>query len=325
MSTRVEDYLYDLPEELIASRPLPRRDDSRMMVLSRSARTWEHRTFRELPDFLQPGDLAVLNNSRVLRARLPGPEGKGEVLLAEPLGDHRWLCLVKPGRKWPIGAEHPVAGTTARVLEVLPGGERILQFGETPDLEKYGQVPLPPYLRREADEQDAERYQTVYADPGGSVAAPTAGLHFTPEILARLPHAFLTLHVGLGTFQPVKCEDVADHTMHEENYVLPPETCGAINQADRVLAVGTTVTRVLESQPDGPLRPVAGRTGIFLHPPYRFRHVDLLLTNFHLPGSTLIMLVSALAGREFTLAAYAEAVRQRYRFFSYGDCMLILP
>lgn len=317
------DYHYELPPELIAKYPLAQRDGSRMLVVRRGAGTWEHRMFRELPDFLEPGDLAVLNNSRVVRARIP--VGNGEVFLAEPRADGSWVCLVRPGRKWPLGSEHSVANTRAKVLEVLPGGERILSFDQAPDLEHYGTVPLPPYLGRAAEATDEDRYQTVYAEPEGSVAAPTAGLHFTPEMLERIPHAFLTLHVGLGTFAPVKCPDITAHTMHEERYILPPSTVDAIATARRVLAVGTTVTRVLESQPAGVLHPAEGKTSLFIYPPYSFKHVDLLLTNFHLPGSTLLMLVSALMGRELILAAYAEAVRQRYRFFSYGDCMLLLP
>jgi S-adenosylmethionine:tRNA ribosyltransferase-isomerase len=323
---RLSDYEYDLPEELIARYPLAKRDASRMMVLHRGSQTITHANFCDLPDFLQPGDLAVLNNSRVIRARiLCGASGSDEVLLAEPMGDLRWLCLVRPGRRWKIHSEHPVAGTMAKVVEILPSGERVLHFAEAPDLEKYGSIPLPPYLRRAAEKEDDTRYQTVYAEPEGSVAAPTAGLHFTPEMLAKIPHSFLTLHVGLGTFTPIKTDLVSDHRMHEERYELPEETVRSISSARRTLAVGTTVTRVLESQPPGDLRPCAGRTDLMIRPPFEFRHVDLLLTNFHLPGSTLILLVSALAGRDFVLSAYREAVRERYRFFSYGDCMLILP
>ena len=278
------DYHYDLPPELIATHPLPERDGSRMLVLRRSAGTWEHRTFRELPEFLEPGDLAVLNNSRVVRARLPC--GSGEVFLAEPLADGSWLCLVRPGRKWPVGAERPVAGTRARVLEVRPGGERILAFDNPPDLTQYGTVPLPPYLGRAPEPEDEVRYQTVFAETEGSVAAPTAGLHFTADLLERLPHAFVTLHVGLGTFAPLKEDNLASQTLHEERYVLSEETARAVRAARRVLAVGTTVTRVLESQPAGPLQAAEGRTQLFIHPPYDFKQVDLLLTNFHLPESS---------------------------------------
>lgn len=323
---RLSDYHYELPAELIADRPLPCRDGSRMLVLRRSTQEITHAHFRELPSFLEPGDLAVLNNSRVIRARIPcGPSGRDEVFLAEPLGDLRWLCLVRPGRRWKPGSIHPVAGTTAKVLEILPGGERILEFASPPDLEKHGTIPLPPYMHREATDEDEARYQTVYADPGGSVAAPTAGLHFTEEMLSRIPHTFLTLHVGLGTFAPIKTDRISDHIMHEERYDLPQEAVRRIGEAGRVLAVGTTVTRVLESQPPGCLTANSGRTDLMIRPPFHFKHVDMLLTNFHLPGSTLMLLVSALAGREFILSAYREAVREKYRFFSYGDCMLILP
>lgn len=324
MSQALSDYDYHLPEELIAKEPLPNRSDSRMLVLDRKRQTIEHRMFREFPDFFAPGDLAVLNNSRVIRARLPGPFPNSEIFLAEQLSPGRWLCLVRPGKKWKLGDCFSIFGSTVKVEDILPGGERVLQFDPMPDLNVYGSVPLPPYLGREANEKDVTRYQNVFAERDGSVAAPTAGLHFTEEILERIPHVFATLHVGLGTFQPVKTEDVSEHHMHSERYELSEATADAINNAQRVTAVGTTVVRVLESQPDGPLHPVSGSTSIFIHPPYQFRKVDRLLTNFHLPKSTLLMLVSAMAGREFILHAYEQAVRERYRFFSYGDCMLIL-
>jgi len=324
MSSLVSDYDFPLPPELIASRPLPRRDASRMLVLHRASGVIEHRSFRDLPDYLQPGDLAVLNDSRVIKARLFSEDGRVEMLLLETREPRRWKSLVKPGRRMRVGASCAVAGTTARVIEVFPNGERLLEFETEPDLEHFGALPIPPYFKREADADDNERYQTVFARASGSVAAPTAGLHFTPEILARVPHAFLTLHVGIGTFQPVKAERIADHHMHEEHYAISPEAAEAINRASRLLAVGTTSARVLESQPPGPVQPHAGSTAIFLHPPKQLQRVGALLTNFHLPHSTLLMLVSAFAGREPILAAYAEAVKERYRFFSYGDCMLIL-
>lgn len=325
MSLRKEDFDYSLPEELIARHPLPKRDASRMMVLHCGKQRIEHSTFRELPRFLAPGDLAVLNNSRVIRARLPVPEENAEVFLIEPRSDLRWLCLVRPGRKWRIGSKHRVADQEVVVEEVLPGGERLLAFSHAPDWERFGSVPLPPYLKREATEEDVVRYQNVYARDPGSVAAPTAGLHFTGEMLGKIRHTFITLHVGLGTFQPVKVSDLSAHRMHEERYCLPPDAASEINRAERILAVGTTVTRVLESQPPGPLQPTSAQTRLFITPPHRFQHVDLLLTNFHLPQSTLLMLVCALGGMEFVLQAYAEAVREKYRFFSYGDCMLVLP
>ncbi len=324
MSELVSDYHFDLPEELIAHRPLPARDGARMLVLNRSTGKISHRMFRDFPSYLQPGDLAVLNNSRVIKARLFSDDHRIEMLLLEPVGDARWTALVKPGRKMRIGTICPVAGTTATVVDVLPDGERVLAFADEPDLDRYGAMPIPPYFNREADAEDTIRYQTVFAKSPGSVAAPTAGLHFTPDILAQVPHTFLTLHVGVGTFVPVKVERIEDHRMHEEHYEIDPTAAGAINSARRIVAVGTTSARVLESQPHGPIQPHAGSTAIFLHPPKTLQRVDILLTNFHLPQSTLLMLVSAFAGRNQILAAYAEAVGERYRFFSYGDCMLIL-
>ena len=323
MSGSVSDYHYDLPPELIANRPALRRDDSRMMVIHRKTGVIEHQTFRDFPSHLREGDLVTLNNSRVIKARLLAEPLGIEVFLLENLGDSRWKCLCKPGRKLRIGTRISIAGTSAEVLEILPGGERIMNFDSPPDLETHGHMPLPPYFKRAADSADDERYQTVYAKSPGSVAAPTAGLHFTPEILATIPHTFLTLHVGAGTFLPVKTDRLEDHEMHEESYSIPPETADSLQRARRIVAIGTTVTRVLESQPPGPIQPCSGATRIFIHPPYQFQHTGALLTNFHLPGSTLLMLVSAFAGRELIQAAYAEAIRERYRFFSYGDCMLL--
>jgi len=324
MSQLVSDYHFDLPEELIASRPLPARDGARMLVLHRDSGKIEHRAFRDFPSYLKPGDLAVLNNSRVIKARLFSEDGRVEMLLLEPLGHGRWKSLVRPGRKMRAGASCRVAATTARVVDVLPDGGRVLEFESEPDLERFGAMPIPPYFNRAADAEDDIRYQTVFAQTPGSVAAPTAGLHFTPEVLTRIPHSFLTLHVGAGTFVPVKAERIKDHVMHEEHYEISPEAAAAINAATRLAAIGTTSARVLESQPPGPVKPHAGSTAIFLHPPNTLHRVDVLLTNFHLPQSTLLMLVCAMAGREPVLAAYQEAVKERYRFFSYGDCMLIL-
>ena len=323
MSERVADYNFDLPGELIASRPLTERDASRMLVLHRSSGRIEHRSFRDLPDYLQPGDLVVLNNSKVIKARLFSEDHRIELLLIESLSPREWNCLVKPGRKMRPGFEFSVAGSNARVREILPDGSRILEFDSEPDLERFGRMPIPPYLKRAADEEDDARYQTVFADPVGSVAAPTAGLHFTPELLSRIPHARVTLHVGAGTFLPVKVDRVADHRMHSERYSIGDHAARAINEAARILAVGTTTARVLESQPAGPIAPRSASTSIFIHPPFSFRRVGALLTNFHLPRSTLLMLVCAFAGREVVLGAYLEAIRERYRFFSYGDCMLV--
>jgi S-adenosylmethionine:tRNA ribosyltransferase-isomerase len=323
MSGHISDYHYDLPPELIATTPTVRRDESRMLVLNRTSGKIEHRSFRDFPSYIGEGDIVALNDSRVIKARLLTDPPGIEIFLLENLGGTRWKCLVKPGRKLRPGTRVVIAGTTAEVVDVLPGGERIMQFDEAPDLEKHGHMPLPPYFKREAEKLDDERYQTVYANTPGSVAAPTAGLHFTPEILSRIPHTFLTLHVGAGTFLPVKTENITDHEMHEEVYSISAATASALNSAKRIVAIGTTATRVLESQPPGPIQPCEGRTRIFIHPPYEFQKTGALLTNFHLPESTLLMLVSALAGREAILNAYREAIKERYRFFSYGDCMLI--
>ncbi len=324
MSESLSDYDFALPTELIASRPPSARDGARMMVIDRAAGTLSHRMFTDFPGLVRPGDLVLLNDSRVIKARLFSADGTRELLLLEPHGGHRWTCLVKPGRRMRVGAEFSVADTTARVREVLPDGERVVEFASEPDLERHGSLPIPPYFNREADADDDVRYQTVFAHDAGSVAAPTAGLHFTPQILARLPHAFVTLHVGMGTFQPVKAERIEEHRMHRERYAIPGETARSANDASRLFCVGTTVTRVLESQIPGPIAACSGETAIFIRPPYAFRRAGALLTNFHLPKSTLLMLVSALAGRELILRAYAEAVRERYRFFSYGDCMAIV-
>ena len=280
--------------------------------------------FKDFAGFLESGDLVVFNNSKVIKARLLSEDARVEIFLLERVGDRTWKCLSRPGRKLRVGVRVPIAGTIAEVLEVLPGGERIFAFDEEPDLDVHGHLPLPPYFKRQADASDLERYQTVYANQPGSVAAPTAGLHFTPDILSSIPHAFLTLHVGAGTFLPVKTECIADHRMHEESYQISNAAASMINSAARVVAVGTIVARVLESQTAGPISETAGRTSIFIHPPYTFQHVGALLTNFHLPDSTLLMLVSAFAGREAVFTAYEEAIRERYRFYSYGDCMLII-
>lgn len=326
MNARLSDYDYLLPEELIAQHPLARREDSRMLVLHRESKTIEHRKFAELPQFLGPGDLAVLNNTRVIKARRFSDDGAIEFLFLEQLGPKRWRCLVKPGRKMRSGARTQLDGIEARVDEILPDGNRVLLLERELDLERGGVLPLPPYMRRAAERADDERYQTVFANVPGAVAAPTAGLHFTSDLLAILPHTFVTLHVGTGTFAPVKSEKLSEHQMHAERFSISEEAAAKINQAQRLLAVGTTTVRVLESaeRRDGKLLPQNGTTSLFLYPPHKIAHVDLLLTNFHLPRSTLLMLVSAFAGREFILEAYAEAIRERYRFYSYGDCMLIV-
>ena len=326
MSTKLSDYDYNLPDELIASRPLQERDQSRMMVLRRDTQTIEHRQFRDLTTFVEPGDLLVLNDTRVLAARKFSDDGAIEFLFLEKLGPSRWKCWVKPGRKMRVGAATTIDNVAARVEEITEEGERVLHLDRDIDVYSSGSMPLPPYIGRASDTDDESRYQTVFARERGAIAAPTAGLHFTPEILREIPHTFVTLHVGPGTFKPVHSENIAEHRMHEERFAISQEAADKINKAQRVIAVGTTSVRVLESvaQPDRLLGTTKGATNIFIYPPFQFRVVDALLTNFHLPRSTLLMLVSAFAGREFILKAYAEAIRERYRFYSYGDCMLIL-
>jgi len=324
VSHLVADYYYELPQELIASRPLARRDASRMLVLDRASGIISHRMFADFPEFLLPGDHVVLNNSRVIRARLLSPESHIEIFLLEPCGGRRWKCLTKPGKKTRAGAVIPVAGTEAQILEVLPDGGRIVEFAREPDLETYGQMPVPPYFNRESDDSDDERYQTVFAAVPGSVAAPTAGLHFTGDVLARIPHSFITLHVGAGTFRPVKTATIKDHIMHEERYEISSATAEAVNAASRIVAIGTTAARVLESRKEPRLAACSGRTDIFIHPPYEFHRTGALLTNFHLPCSTLLMLVCAFSNRELVMQAYHEAIAKGYRFYSYGDCMLVI-
>lgn len=338
MSLRTADYDFELPEHLIARRPPEHRPSARMLVLDRAAGTWEHRAFTDFPAYVRGGaDLAVLNDARVRPARVFANEGRLELLVVEtdPEEPARWVCLVKPGRRARPGATVRVGasvGTVETVLEARDGA-RVIRFDQAPDLEAEGTLPLPPYLDRlRADAADRERYQTVFAraEASRAIAAPTAGLHFTPAILAAVPHVFVTLDVGVGTFRPVKVEDVRDHRMHAERFEIPAGTADAVNatraRGGRLFAVGTTSLRVLAGcarDPAGNVLTQRGETNIFLHPPHPVTAVDALLTNFHLPRSTLLMLVSALAGREFVLAAYREAVRSGYRFFSYGDCMLV--
>jgi S-adenosylmethionine:tRNA ribosyltransferase-isomerase len=326
MTLRTSDFDYPLPERLIAVRPPERREDSRMMVVHRDEGRWEHRRFADFESFLRAGDLVVLNNTRVIPARIFSDDGRLELLLLEPLGALSWRCLVKPGRKMRMGAVITAGGVRGVVSEIYPDGDRRIDFESPLDVDRVGNLPLPPYFGRGADDTDRERYQTVYAKSDGSVAAPTAGLHFTEALLARIPHAFLTLHVGAGTFRPVQAENPEEHPMHSERYELPAETAALATEATRVIAVGTTTTRVLEScaMHRNLLTAGVGRTDLFIRPPYDFKIVDALLTNFHLPKSTLLMLVSALAGRELVMAAYEEAVREAYRFYSYGDCMLVV-
>jgi S-adenosylmethionine:tRNA ribosyltransferase-isomerase len=326
MSSKLSDYDYSLPEALIAKRPLPRRDESRMMVLHRESQTIEHRRFRDLKTFLRPGDLLVLNNTRVLAARRFSDDHAVEFLFLEKVGSARWKCLIKPGRKMRLGATTKIDNVTLRVEEILPDGERLVTLTEDVDLYARGSMPLPPYIGRESESMDDQRYQTVFAQTPGALAAPTAGLHFTPEILSEIPHAFVTLHVGTGTFRPVHSENIAEHRMHAESFSISEDAVAKIDNAKRIVAVGTTTVRVLEAarRENGKLVAQSGSTDLFIYPPHRFGHIDLLFTNFHLPRSTLLMLVSAFAGREFLLRAYDEAIHEGYRFYSYGDCMLIL-
>ena len=342
---RVADFDYDLPPGLIAQEALAERDASRLLVLDRATGALAHRTFRDLPDLLRPGDLLVVNRSRVLPARLLGRRpggGRAEVLLLRERTDGTWDALVRPARRLRPGATVEVADDLR--LRVEPGAigpeRRVrLLLPESADaraaLERHGHVPLPPYIRRADRPEDRERYQTVYAREAGSVAAPTAGLHFTPALLAALAErgierAEVVLHVGPGTFRPVEAESVEDHRLPPEPYLVPAEAAAAITRArargGRVVAVGTTATRVLESVSGagGGVRPGAGETALAILPGHPFRVVDALVTNFHLPRSSLLLLVAAFAGRERVLDAYAEAVRERYRFYSYGDAMLIL-
>lgn len=306
------------------------------MVLDRASQTIEHRSFCDLKSFLREGDLAVLNDTRVLPARRFSDNGAIEFLFLEKVGAGRWRCLAKPGRKMRVGATAILDDINLRVEEILPGGERIISFDREIDPYLAGQMPLPPYIARPGNVEDEARYQTVFARQSGAIAAPTAGLHFTDEILGGLPHVFITLHVGTGTFRPVQSEDIRAHQMHPEKFSISEAAAEQINKANRILAVGTTTVRALEtaareSRPvkpgrfaGAPITAQTSETNLFIYPPFEFRLVDLLLTNFHLPRSTLLILVSAFAGREFLLRAYAEAVREQYRFYSYGDCMLIL-
>lgn len=326
------DFDYELPPTLIAQHPPERRGESRMMVLHRNTEKVEHRMFRDLPSYLAADDLLVLNNTRVVAARFFPEEGGREVLRVEVLRDRLWKCLVRPGRRFKPGHVVKIGGCRGVVQSVCAeSGERIIEFDREPDESVHGHLALPPYIDRPDTREDAERYQTVFAEERGAIAAPTAGLHFPEAMLSALPHAFVTLHVGIGTFRPVSSEDVDGHHMHSEHYHISQDVAGSITArraaGHRVVAVGTTVVRVLETcaRPDGSaVEPGEGETNIFIRPPYSFRAVDALLTNFHLPRSTLLMLVSAFANRDFVLSAYREAVREGYRFYSYGDCMLLL-
>lgn len=337
-----KDFWYDLPEELIAQTPLERRDASRLMVMNRETGEISHRHFYDIVEYLRPGDCLVMNDSRVLPARLLGHRPSGgavEVLLLRDLGDKCWECLCKPGRKMQVGSE-VIFGNgelTAVVREVREDGNRVVEFCYQgiflEVLERLGKMPLPPYIKEELADQ--ERYQTVYSREVGSAAAPTAGLHFTQELLGKIRNmgvntAFVTLHVGLGTFRPVKAEHITDHHMHSELCMMNEETADVLNRTKeaggRIICVGTTSCRTLESlvMENGRFTVGSKWTDIFIYPGYRFKAMDGLITNFHLPESTLVMLVSAFAGREHVLNAYVQAVKERYRFFSFGDAMCII-
>ena len=323
MPLLTRDFDYFLPEELIAARPLPERSASRMMVVHRDSGKIEHRRFRDFPEFLRPDDLLVLNDTKVIPARVFSDDGKTELLCLDRLSPLEWRCLVRPGKRMKLGRAVSVGGISGSVIEVDENGDRLIRWDAPVDLDKVGHLALPHYMGREDELSDRDRYQTVFAREEGAIAAPTAGLHFTPDLLEKIPHAFLTLHVGVGTFRPVSAEVVTEHLMHSERYVVSQSTAERVNAAGRVVAVGTTVTRVLESIAT-PISARQSETDIFIHPPYQFGVVGALLTNFHLPQSTLIMLVSAFAGQELVMEAYRKAVEERYRFFSYGDCMLLI-
>jgi len=324
---RTSDFDFELPGELIAQRPPERRGDSRMMVIHRATAQIEHRHFAEFESFTTPGDLFVFNNTRVVPARFFSNDGSKEILRLNVLSETRWQCLVKPGKKMRPGHTIEIGKATGIVREVLENGDRIIEFDMRPDEKTHGHLALPPYINRPDDVTDQSRYQTVFAEKEGAIAAPTAGLHFSEEIMARLDHVFVTLHVGIGTFRPVSVDEVSEHKMHSERFAIAAAAAKRIEEANRVIAIGTTVVRVLESCAAESKRFSAhleGSTDIFIHPPYQFKMVDGLLTNFHLPKSTLLMLVSAFTSRELILEAYQKAVEKRYRFFSYGDCMLLL-
>ena len=338
---KVSEFNYNLPEELIAQTPIEKRDESRLMILDRSKKTIEHKKFKDIIDYLEPGDVLVRNNTKVIPARLYGQKETGakvEFLLLNNIEGDVWECIVRPGNKLHIGTK-VIFGDgilTAEILEIMPGGTRKVEFYYqgifNEILDQIGLMPLPPYIHESLKEKD--RYQTVYAKYDGSAAAPTAGLHFTEELLKKLEEkgiiiANVTLHVGIGTFRPVKEDTVEEHKMHTEHYYIKQEDVDKINNAKkngkRVIAVGTTSCRVLETIADenGMVKETEGDTGIYIYPGYKFKCLDGLITNFHLPQSTLLMLVSALAGKDYIMNAYEEAVKEKYRFFSFGDAMFI--
>lgn len=339
---KVSEFNYELPEELIAQHPYDKRDEARLMILNKETKEIEHKIFRDVIDYLNPGDCLVINNTKVLPARLYGEKDTGakvEFLLLKRIEGDFWEVMVRPGNKLKPGTKATFGNglLNAEILEVLDGGNRKVKFEYegifNEILDKIGLMPLPPYIKEKLKEND--KYQTVYAKYDGSAAAPTAGLHFTEELLQKIKEkgveiANVTLHVGIGTFRPVKVENVEEHNMHSEHYYIKSEDAEKINKAkkngNKVIAVGTTSCRVLESvaKEDGTVFETEGDTSIFIYPGYKFKCIDNLITNFHLPESTLIMLVSSLAGKDFVMEAYNEAVNQKYKFFSFGDAMLIM-
>jgi S-adenosylmethionine:tRNA ribosyltransferase-isomerase len=325
MSQRTADYDYQLPDELIARYPAERREESKMMLLERNSQQITHLSFRDFVELMRPGELTVLNDTKVIPARLRFADRNAEMLLVEQIDLSTWRCLVRPGKSFSLGRTFSIQGVVGKVVQIGDEGDRVIRFDRAIDLNEIGEIPLPPYINRTPEPIDYERYQTVYASHVGAIAAPTAGLHFTTDLLARVPHEFLTLHVGIGTFKPVKVADITQHQIHREEFEVSTAAAARIQAAREILGVGTTTVRTLETlmQRFNRIQPGKGVTDIFIYPPFRFRRVNSLLTNFHLPRSTLLMLVAAFAGREFVLEAYREAVKKRYRFFSYGDCMLI--
>jgi len=322
---RTADYDYQLPDELIARYPTKRRDESRMMLVERHSQRISHLDFRDFGALVRPEELVVLNNTKVIPARIRFPGRNAEMLFLEQVDPLTWRCLVRPGKSFSLGRTFSVHDHVGTVLGVGDAGDRTIGFDRPINLNEIGEIPLPPYIARVPEAIDRERYQTVFASQTGAIAAPTAGLHFTPELLDRIPHEFLTLHVGVGTFKPVKAADLTQHQLHREEFEVTAAAATRIQEAREVLAVGTTTVRTLETlmQRFNKVQLGKGETDIFIYPPFQFRRVNSLLTNLHLPKSTLLMLVAAFADRRFILEAYREAVKERYRFFSYGDCMLI--
>ncbi|MFL2479212.1 MAG: tRNA preQ1(34) S-adenosylmethionine ribosyltransferase-isomerase QueA [Verrucomicrobiales bacterium] len=322
-----EDFDYDLPEELIASIPRKDRNGSRMMVIDRSLGKISCSRFGDFKDYINKDDICILNDTKVVPSRFFNENRKIEIIRLEETEPNVWKCLVRPGKKMRINSPISIGGVDGTVEKILPDGERMIRFSDSINIEKHGELALPHYMKRDADPIDVKRYQTVYAKSPGAIAAPTAGLHFTPQLLEGIPHTFITLHVGIGTFQPVRADRIIDHKMHSERFHLSEESALAINSARRKIAVGTTVTRVLEHlslKSMSEIESASGQTNIFIYPGHRFLGTDALLTNFHLPKSTLFMLVCALAGTDLMKEAYKKAVLEKFRFFSYGDCCLII-